>query len=55
MFIHKSNFFGVAELTLVDGMDALEFSSCMSGVTRYGAQCVCVCVRGGGGGGGGER
>ena len=45
MSIHKSNFFGVAKLTLVDGMNDFEFSSCMSGMTGYGAQCVCVCVR----------
>ena len=44
MSIHKSNFFGVAKLTLVDGMNDLELSS-----------VCCVCVWGGGGGGGEGR
>ena len=55
MSIHKSNFFGMAKLTLVDGMNDFELSSCVSGMTGYGAQCVCVCVWGGGREGGEER
>ena len=36
MSSHMSNFFGVAKLTL--GMDAIEFSSCVSGIIGYGVQ-----------------
>ena len=36
----ESDFQGVYYCTFWEGMDALEFSSCVSGVTN-GAQCVC--------------